>query len=103
VALEATPERMEASKHMKTLTPLQKNIQLAKDNAALRAEIARHHRLESANVYLVKEVRVALEILQQAVFEWRKAQKDVDNEFAQNTSDHSTETENIHITMERFK
>jgi predicted nucleic acid-binding Zn-ribbon protein len=103
VALEATPARMEASKRMMNLTPFQKNMQLAKDNAALRAEMARFQRQESANTYFVKEIKEAMEILQQAVFEWRKAQKDIDNEFSQNTSDRSTETGKIQIGIDRFK
>ena len=103
VALEATSARMEASKRMMILTPYQKNMQLNKDNAALRAEMARLHKLESANAYFTKDIKEALGILQQAVFEWRKAQKDIDNEFSQNTPRHSTETGKIQIGMDRFQ
>jgi hypothetical protein len=95
VALEATPARIKASKRMLHLTPFQKNTQLARDNAALRAELARLHRMESAYAYFTKDVKEGVEILQQAIFELRKAQKDIDNE--------GTETEKIEIGIDRYK
>jgi hypothetical protein len=64
VALEATQERMEASK-------------------------------DSANTYFFKETKEVVDLLQQAVFEWRKAQKDIDNE----DSDYGVETGSIKVVM----
>lgn len=43
--------------------------------------MARFHKLQTANASFIKETREALERLQQVVFEWRKAQKDIDNDF----------------------
>jgi hypothetical protein len=54
---------------------------LTKENTALREEMVRFHKLQTANAYFIKETREALDRLQQAVFEWRKAQKDIDNDF----------------------
>jgi hypothetical protein len=54
---------------------------LAKENTALKEDMARFHKLQTANASFIKETREALERLQQVVFEWRKAQKDIDNDF----------------------
>jgi hypothetical protein len=37
--------------------------------------------------------------LQQAVFEWRRVQKDIDNDFKRETSEHGAETESIKVGM----
>jgi hypothetical protein len=63
VALEATRARMEASKRM-TPTLFQRVEQLTRENAALREEMARFHRLQSANAYFIKEIKEALDLLQ---------------------------------------
>jgi hypothetical protein len=98
VALEATRARMEPSKRM-TPTPFQRVEQLTRENAALREEMARFHRLQSANAYFIKETKEALDLLQQAVYEWRKAQKDIDNDFKKEGSDYDVETESIKVVM----
>jgi hypothetical protein len=98
VALEATRARMEPSKHT-TPTPFQRVEQLTRENAALREEMARFHRLQSANAYFIKETKDALDLLQQAVFEWRKAQKDIDNDFKKEDSDYGVETGSIKVAM----
>jgi len=89
---------MEASKRM-TPTPFQRVEQLTRENAALREEMARFHRLQSANAYFIKETKEALDLLQQAVFEWRKAQKDIDNDFKKEDSDYGVETGSIKVAM----
>jgi hypothetical protein len=91
VALEATRARMETSKCMMTPTPFQRVEQLTRENAALREELARFHRLQSANEYFIKQTKEALDLLQQAVFEWRKAQKDIDNDFKKEDLDYGVE------------
>jgi hypothetical protein len=98
VALEATRPRMEASKRLMTPTPFQRVEQLTRENAALREEMARYHRLQSANGYFIEETKKALDLLQQAVFEWRKAQKDIDKDFKKDP-DYGVETESIRIVM----
>lgn len=99
VALEATRERMEASKRMVTPTPFQRIEQLTRENAALRAEMARCHRRESADAYFINEIKEVLDRLQQAVFERRRAQKDIDNDFKKEDSDYGMETGSIKVAM----
>lgn len=82
---------MVSSKRM-TPTPFQRIEQLSRENGGLRKEIAYHQKLESASSYFTKEAKDALEILQQAVFELRRAQKEINKEFTQDTSEYSTET-----------
>jgi hypothetical protein len=84
---------------MVTPTPFQRIEQLTRANAALRAEIARYHRKESADAYFRNETKEALERLQQAVFEWRRAQKDIDNDFKKEDSDYGVETGSIKVAM----
>jgi len=102
VALEATRERMDASKRM-TPTPFQRVEQLTRENAALREEMARLHRLQSASTYFIKETKEGLDLLQQAVFEWRKAQKDIDNDFKKENSDYGVETGSIKVAMNGYQ
>jgi hypothetical protein len=99
VALEATKARMEASKRMMAPTPFQRNEQLIRENAALRQEMARFHRLDSANAYFIKEIKEVLDLLQQAVFEWRKAHKDIDNDFKKEESTYGVGSGSIKVAM----
>ena len=88
---------MEASKRIMPPTPFQRIEQLTRENAALREEMARFQKLQSANVYFIKETKEVLDRLQQAVFEWRKAQKDIDMDFKKQNSYHNAEAESIKI------
>jgi len=93
---------MDASKRM-TPTPFQRVEQLTRENAALREEMARLHRLQSASTYFIKETKEGLDLLQQAVFEWRKAQKDIDNDFKKENSDYGVETGSIKVAMNGYQ
>ena len=97
VALEATRRRMEASKRVPPPSPYQRIEQLARENAGLREEMVRLQRLDSANAYFKKETKEAVERLQQAIFEWRRAHKDIAEEFAKEKSGYS-ESVNIGIS-----
>ena len=97
MALEATRVRMEASKRVMTPTPFERVEQLTRENAALREELARFHRLQSANEYFIKQTKEALDLLQQAVFEWRKAQKDIDNDFKKEDLDYGVEAGSVKV------
>jgi phage host-nuclease inhibitor protein Gam len=88
---------MEASKRMMTPTPFQRIEQLTRENTALREEMARFHKLQSANAYFIKETKECIDRLQQAVFEWRKAQKDIDNDFKKENSVYSVDTGSIKV------
>jgi hypothetical protein len=98
VALEATPARIEASKHMAP-TPFQRVEQLTRENSALREELACYSRLQSANAYFIQQTKEAIAQLQQAVFEWRKAQKDIGNDFKKKDSYYGVETGSIKVGM----
>jgi hypothetical protein len=102
VPLEATRERMVSSKRM-TPTPFQRIEQLNRENGRLREEVAYHQKLESVGSYFTKEAKDALEILQQAVFELRRAQKEIREEFTQDTSEYSTETARIQIGINELR
>jgi hypothetical protein len=84
---------------MMTPTPFERIEQLTRDIAVLRKEIALYHRRQSASQYFIEETRGALDLLQQAVFEWRKAQKDIDNDSKKLDSDYGVETESIKVAM----
>jgi phage host-nuclease inhibitor protein Gam len=88
---------------MMTPTPFQKIEQLTRENTALKEKIARFHKLQSANAYFIKEIKEYIDRLQQAVFEWRKAQKDIDNDFKKENSVYSMDTGNIKIGISKFQ
>lgn len=81
VALEASRSRLEASKRATRPTPLQRIEQLTGEKTALQKELAKCQRQESANRAFKEEMRQVLDRLQQAVFEWRRAQKEIGDDF----------------------
>ncbi|KIW44392.1 uncharacterized protein PV06_05403 [Exophiala oligosperma] len=81
VALEASRSRLEASKRAIRPTPLQRIEQLTGEKTALQKELAKCQRQESANRAFKEEMRMVLDRLQQAVFEWRRAQREIDADF----------------------
>ncbi|KIW56877.1 hypothetical protein PV05_05495 [Exophiala xenobiotica] len=81
VALEASRSRLEASKRATRPTPLQRIEQLTGEKTALQKELAKCQRQESANRAFKEEMRRVLDRLQQAVFEWRRAQKEIGDDF----------------------
>jgi hypothetical protein len=98
VALEATLARMETSKRT-TPTPFQRVEQLTRNNGVLREELAFCHKLRSADEFFIKQTKEALDLLQQAVFEWRKAQKDIENDFKKGDPDYGVEAGSIKVAM----
>lgn len=66
-------------------TPFQRIEELTRHNSSLQAELAKLQRIESANAYFRKEVKKAEEIIQQAIFEWRRAKREVDNDFKESS------------------
>ncbi len=81
VALEASRSRLEASKRAIRPTPLQRIEQLTGEKTALQKELAKCQRQESANRAFKEEMRMVLDRLQQAVFEWRRAEREIDADF----------------------
>ena len=81
VALEASRSRLEASKRATRPTPLQRIEQLTGEKTALQKELAKSQRQESANRAFKEEMRQVLDRLQQAVFEWRRAEKEIGDDF----------------------
>ena len=99
MALEASRTRLEASKRTKPPTPFRRIEELNREKTALQAELAKCHRQESANLEFTKEIRQILDRLQQAVFEWRRAQREINNDFKEEISKQGAETGSIKVCI----
>ncbi|KIW54617.1 hypothetical protein PV05_06966 [Exophiala xenobiotica] len=99
VALEASRSRLEASKRAIRPTPLQRIEQLTGEKTALQKELAKYQRQESANRAFKEEMKQVLDRLQQAVFEWRRAQRQIDDDFNTN-SEQGVDTASIKVGMQ---
>lgn len=67
VAIEATPERVQAAKKMPTPSLSQMIEQLTWQNGQLRSEIDYHQRLHGPSLYLLQKTRLVVKSLQQVV------------------------------------
>src|SRR2546430_8559384 len=82
MAIETTPEKLQASKKMPTPSLSQMIEQLTRENGYLRQELAYQYRMRDASMYLLEETRFVVERLRMAVITFRKVQKEIEDEFA---------------------
>jgi hypothetical protein len=80
VALDATPERLQASKSKPIPTLTQRIEQLSVENGNLRCEISYTRRLYDAGVELEHKARLAREILDAVLSDFEAIQRQVDYE-----------------------
>lgn len=67
VAIEATPDRLQAAKKMPTPSLLQMVEQLTWQNGQLRSEIDYHQRRHAASLYLLQKTRLIVRSLEQVI------------------------------------
>lgn len=67
VAIEATPDRLQAAKKMPTPSLSQMVEQLTWQNGQLRSEIDYHQRRHAASLYLLQKTRLIVKSLEQAI------------------------------------
>ncbi|GAB1319508.1 BZIP domain-containing protein [Madurella fahalii] len=77
VAIEATPERLQASKNLPTPSLSQIIEQRTWENGRLRQELAYQQRRNGASMYLLEEVKNAVDSLQQALVNFQKLSKEL--------------------------
>jgi hypothetical protein len=77
VAIEATNERLQASKIAPTPSLSEIIEQQTRENGRLKEELRDEQRKQGPGLYLAKEVTLALEILQRAMIEYRKLQTEI--------------------------
>jgi hypothetical protein len=80
VAIDATQERMQAAKKMPTPSLSQMIEQRTWENGQLRQELAYRQRNHGASMYLLEEVRLVVESLQQALFTFQKLNTDLEGD-----------------------
>jgi len=78
VMLEATLERLQASKKNPRPTLSQEIEQLTRENGYLRQELTYHHKMHEASIRLAWETQDVVERLRRAVFDYRNTQKEID-------------------------
>jgi len=76
VALEATAERLKASKGAPAPSMSQRIQELTRENGQLRLEIRYHHRMQAAMQALHDDAHFVLEQLENATVGFDKAQKE---------------------------
>lgn len=67
VAIEATPDRLQAAKKMPTPSLSQMVEQLTWQNGQLRSEIDYHQKKHAASLYLLQKTRLIVKSLEQAI------------------------------------
>lgn len=82
VALEASRRRLEESKQIGPPTPTQRIEHLTRENGALREEIARLQKLCHACAQFKERAMETMGNFHQAVFEWRSALDEIEQEYA---------------------
>ncbi|KAI9855643.1 MAG: hypothetical protein M1813_009689 [Trichoglossum hirsutum] len=82
VAIEATKERLQASKNIPTPSLSQIIEQKTWENGQLRQELAYQHRKHGAGMYFLEEVRSVVVNLQQVIINFQKLQEEIEDEFA---------------------
>jgi hypothetical protein len=80
VAINATQERMQAAKKMPTPSLSQMIEQRTWENGQLRQELAYRQRKHGASMYLLEEVRLVVESLQQALLTFQKLNTDLEGD-----------------------
>jgi hypothetical protein len=80
VAMEATTERLQASKKLPVPDLAQRVQQLTKDNGRLRLEVAYHQNLQRATENLREDVRFVIESLERAIAEFSNVQRVVEED-----------------------
>lgn len=83
VAIEATEDRSEASKKMPTPSLSRMIEQRTWENEQLRQNLMFQQRKHGASMYLMEEVKLIVESLQQALANFHQLNADVDNEAAE--------------------
>ena len=78
MAIEATPEKLQASKEMPTPSLSQMIEQLTRENGYLRQELAYQYKMRDASMYLLEETKFVFERLRMAVITFRKVQKEIE-------------------------
>ena len=82
VAMEATDNSLQASKSISTFSLSPTIEQRIRENGRLRLELAYQHRKHEANLYLLEEVRPAVERLRLVAIRFQKLLKEIEDEFA---------------------
>jgi hypothetical protein len=80
VAIDATKERMQAAKKMPTPSLSQMIEQRTWENSQLKQELAYRQRKHGASMYLLEEVRLVVESLQQALLTFQKLNTDLEDD-----------------------
>jgi hypothetical protein len=80
IAIEATRERIEATKAMPTPSLSKIIEQRTWENGQLRQELAHHQRKYGASLYLLEEVKRAVDSLQQALINFQRLNTELGDE-----------------------
>jgi len=80
IAIEATQERMQAAKLMPTPNLTQIIEYKTWENGQLRQELAYSQRKHGASMYLLEEVKLVVESLQQALVNFQRLHTEFDHE-----------------------
>lgn len=83
VAMEVTSESLQASKTARTPSLSEMIEQRTRENGRLWQGLAyQQQRKQGAGLYLLEEVRLVIEKLQQAIIEYQRLQTAIDHEFS---------------------
>ncbi|KAF2818122.1 hypothetical protein CC86DRAFT_309878 [Ophiobolus disseminans] len=77
VAIEATPERVQAAKKMPTPSLSQMIEQLTWQNGQLRSEIDYHQRMHGPSLYLLQKTKLVVTSLQQMIENFESLQNEL--------------------------
>jgi len=81
MAIEATPERLQASKNMPTPSLTEIIVDLNRRNGRLTRQLLYADRMRELGTDLLEESTFILERLRMAVINFKQGQKDIENEF----------------------
>jgi TolA-binding protein len=81
VALEATPEHLQASKKAPIPDLPQRIHELTKENGRLRLEVRYHQQMQEAIRALQEDAKFVAETLEHAIVEFSKIQKEVEDDW----------------------
>lgn len=83
VALEATPERLQASKKAPMPSLPQRIHELTKENGQLRLEVRYYQQMQEAIQALQEDAKFVAETLERTIVEFGKVQKEVEDDYHQ--------------------
>lgn len=83
VALEATPERLQASKKAPTPGLAERIHELTQENGRLRLEIKYYHQMQEAIQGLQEDAKFVAETLENTIIEFGKVQKEAEDDWYQ--------------------